>query len=600
MILQALNDLYGRLEKDDSYDMDFPGFSSQKISFCVILEENGELYDINDERKLNEKGKLYADIVKVPGEAKPSGSGINPCFLWDNQTYLLGRQPEDKKAGFGKERFNAFRSRHLALEKGIGCPEFSAVCRFLETWNPVRISEFPELDEVGTGFGAFKIRGRKKYVHETPGISDWWEVNRPQEPSEILGQCLITGETGVPIARLHPKIKGIAGAQSAGASIVSFNDSAYESYGKSQSYNSPVSEDVSFRYGAALNALLTGPKSKKHRLRIGDTTCVFWTEVQSELENVFADILGGGSNSFEEVQDETQREYIKRFLKTLRSGEGFIDDQAPMDTPFYLLGLAPNAARLSVRFFHRSTIAELLEKLCDHQRCLSIVHEFEEPKGKRYADPEFPAMWQLLNQTARVSDEIPPLLGGALTRAIIDGCNYPEGLFSAVLGRIRADRTVNYLRAALLKAVLVRNHHETNIQTMLDTSENADPAYKLGRLFAVLEKTQEEAQPGINATIRDRFYSAASATPASVFPRLLRTYQHHLSKLNIGAKINRERLMQEIFSSADSQGLPSQLSLKAQGIFAIGYYHQRKDLFTKKSDKSETETKQLSNLNQNT
>lgn len=585
MILQALNDLYDRLENDDSYGMNSPGFSSQKISFCVILEESGDLFDINDERKTNEKGKKYADQVKVPGEAKPSGSGINPCFLWDNQTYLLGRQPEDKKAGFGEERFKAFRSRHLALEQEIDCPEFSLVCRFLEKWDTDRIVEFSErLNEVGTGFGVFKIRGQKKYIHESSKISNWWKANRPQESSKVLGQCLITGETDIPIARLHPKIKGIAGAQSAGASIVSFNDTAYESYTKSQSYNSPVSEDASFRYGAALNAILTGPKSKKHRLRIGDTTCVFWTEVRSEIEDFFGGALGGGSNSVEEVQDKTQRVRLERFLKALRKGEGFTDDQAPMNTPFYILGLAPNAARLSIRFFHRSTISELLERLRDHQKCLAIAREFEEPKGKRFADPEFPAVWQLLIQTARVSDEIPPLLGGALTRAIVQGSNYPEGLFSAVLRRIRADRSINYLRAALLKAVLVRNHNETNIQTMLDTSENADPAYKLGRLFAALEKTQEEAQPGINATIRDRFYSAASATPANVFPRLLRTYQHHLSKLNQGSKINRERLVQEIFSSVDSQGLPSQLGLKAQGLFAIGYYHQRKALFTKKSE----------------
>ena len=595
MILQALNDLYSRLEKDDSYGIDTPGFSSQKISFCVILEENGDLFDI-DTRKPNDTGKQYADLVQVLGEAKPSGSGINPCFLWDNQTYLLGRQPEDKKAGFGQERFNAFRKRHLDLEKEIDCPEFSTVCRFLETWDSSRISEFPELNEVGTGFGVFKIRGRKNYIHETPEISDWWEVNRPQEPSEILGQCLITGETGVPIARSHPKIKGIADAQSAGASIVSFNNTAYESYGKSQSYNSPVGEDASFRYGAALNALLTGPKAKKHRLRIGDTTCVFWTEVRSEFEDYFGGLLGGA----EEVQDGTQRARIQRFLEALRSGSVFTDDQTILNTPFYLLGLAPNAARLSVRFFHRSTIAEMLERLRDHQNCLSIVREFEEPKGKRPADSEFPAIWRLLDQTARVRDEIPPLLGGALTRAIVQGCNYPEGLFSAVLRRIRADRTINYLRAALLKAVLVRNHNETNIQIMLDTSEDTDPAYKLGRLFAVLEKTQEEAQPGINATIRDRFYSSASATPASVFPKLLRTYQHHLSKLNIGSKINRERLVQEILSSVDSQGLPSQLNLKAQGLFAIGYYHQRKDLFTKKLDKTETENNQTSNPNQDT
>lgn len=591
MILQALNELYGRLAEDPSYGIAPPGFSPQKISFRIVIREDGSFLPPEDARTPNDKGKLQTTVMEVPGEGKPAGAGINPCFLWDNQTYLLGRLPEDQekkgKLDFGIKRFEAFRDKHLALEDKIDCPEFSAVCRFLEKWDPANISEYPVLNELGTGFGVFQLVGQKRYVHQNKTILEWWNANQPKESSAITGQCLITGETDVAIARLHPKIKGVTGAQSAGASIVSFNDTAYESYGKSQSFNSPVSQETAFRYGTALNSLLTGPKSKKHRLRIGDTTCVFWTEQASEVEDIFADILGGGSNATEDAQDETQRARIERFLKALRSGGAFVDDHAPLDTPFYFLGLAPNAARIAIRFFHRSTIEELLKKLRDHQECLSIVREFEEPKGKRLPDPEFPAMWQLLNQTARVSDEVPPLLGGALTRAIVEGSPYPESLLTAVIRRIHADRTVNYLRAAIIKGILLRNH-KLNIPTMLDTNQTT-PAYLLGRLFSALEKTQEDALPGINATIRDRFYSSASATPASVFPRILRTYQHHLSKLNSGAKVNRERLVQEILSSIESSGFPPQLNLKAQGIFAIGYYHQRKDFFTKKEQIEATE-----------
>ena len=219
---------------------------------------------------------------------------------------------------------------------------------------------------------------------------------------------------------------------------------------------------------------------------------------------------------------------------------------------------------------------------------METVRQFTEPSGKRYPDPEFPAIWQILRETARVADEIPPLLAGALTRSIIEGCPYPESLFSAIIRRVHADRTINYLRAATLKAILVRNHHQS-IPIMLDQA-NTNPAYLLGRLFSALEKTQEDALPGVNAGIRDRFYSSASTTPASVFPRLVRTYQHHLSKLPGGAKVNRERLVQEILSSIDSNGFPNHLSLKSQGIFAIGYYHQRKDFFTKKQTTNSTET----------
>ena len=250
--------------------------------------------------------------------------------------------------------------------------------------------------------------------------------------------------------------------------------------------------------------------------------------------------------------------------------------------------MAPNAARIAIRFYHRSTVRDLLIRLHDHQGCLSIVREYEQPKGKRPADPEFPAIWQILRETSREADDIPPLLGGALTRAIIQGTPYPEGLFAAIIGRIRADRTVNYLRAATLKAILTRNHHHT-ITTMLDP-QNTDPAYLLGRLFAALEKSQEDALGGVNAGLRDRFYGSASATPAAVFPKLLRTYQHHLSKLNGGAKTLRDKLVQEILSGISSEGFPKQFPLREQGIFAIGYYHQRKDFFTKKDQTSATET----------
>jgi CRISPR-associated protein Csd1 len=581
MILQSLNELYSRLAADPAYEIAPPGFSPQKICFRMVLKTDGSLFDIQDARTPDEKGKMQNTLMLVPGEAKPPGAGINPCLLWDNQTYLLGRQPEDKADSFGLSRFEAFRQRHLELESTIKDPSFSAVCRFLEQWNSERITEFPILNDLGTGFGIFQLQGEKKAVHESSAVQEWWLLSQAAEVPGDLGQCLLTGEE-LPIARLHPKIKGVTGAQAAGASIVSFNERAYESYAKDyeQGLNAPVSEAAAFRYGTALNSLLAGPKSNKHRIRIGDTTTVFWTEKPSIVEDCFANIFAGGSQATEDVQDETKRGQLQRVLEAIRSGGRYQELGESGETPFHILGLAPNAARISIRFYHRSTVADLLAKLHDHQRCLEIVRQFTEQTGNRFPDPEFPALWQILRETARAADDIPPLLGGALARAIIEGTPYPEGLFSAIIRRIHADRTINYLRAATLKAVLTRNH-KLDIPIMLDT-ENTDPAYLLGRLFAALEKTQEDALGNVNAGIRDRFYSAASSTPASVFPRLLRTYQHHLSKLNGGAKVNRERMVQEIVASVDASGFPNQFALKKQGIFAIGYYHQRKDFFTKK------------------
>ena len=593
MILQSLNDLYERLSQSPEYQVTKPGYSTQKISFSIVIHLDGRLHDFNDERHVDEKGKRLTTPVQVLGDAKPSGAGINPGTLWDNQTYMLGRQPEDKQDGFGKDRFEAFRAHHLSLEQSINSPRFSAVCRFLESWNPEDLSMHEKLLEFGTGFGVFQIIGEKGFVHDDPIVVSWWETTQTGESDGHVGQCLITGLTAK-IARLHPKIKGIAGAQSAGASLVSFNDSAYESYSKSQSYNSPVGEVAAFQYGAALNSLLTGPMSRKHRLRIGDTTCVFWTEIPTLVEDCLADLFGSGSNILLEVQDPGQRNRIERLLNAIRSGgrfSEFMDDDK--GTPFYILGLAPNAARLSIRFFYRSDLSELLENLEQHHNHFRIVREFIEPIGKRLPDPVFPSIWQILRETARVSDEIPPLLGGALARSILEGTPYPEGLYSAVIRRIHLDRQVNYLRAATLKAILSRNHN-INMKPALD-KEHPSPAYHLGRLFAVFEQSQRQAHEfNLDRTIRESHFGSASATPASVFARLHRLHVHHLRKLSPGSQKYFEDWTSEIcqkFSTETDRpaAYPTTLNLMEQGIFSIGYYHQmhemrRKDKATETSE----------------
>ncbi len=593
MILQSLHALYGRLADDESYDMAEPGFSPQKISFRIVLHPDGSLFAIEDARVKSQSGKLVPARMRVPGEAKSSGSGTNPGFLWDNQTYLLGRQPDDKPAGFGAKRFDAFRQRHLDLETNIGHPSFSAVCRFLEQWKSEQLEAHPVLAEVGTGFGIFQLVGDSKPVHEIEAIRRWWKNDLPKESGEEIGQCLLTGEI-IAIARLHPKIKGVMGARAGGASLVSFNDSAYESYGKEQSYNSPVGEDAAFRYATALNALLNSPQAAKHRIRIGDTTCVFWTDKKTVLEDIFAAIASSGDHAVEETQDEYLRAKINAFLKALQQGREAYGDLAddPNVTRFCLLGLSPNAARLSVRFFYQSSIRELLDHLRKHKIDIEIAREFEHPVGKRRADSEFPAYWKFLRETVRQGDDPPPLLGGALMRAILEGTRYPESLLTTIIRRIQMERSINYLRAAAIKAVLSRNHKLT-ITTMLDPT-NTQPAYLLGRLFAVLEKIQEEGhreQTGsyLDKTIRDIYFSAACATPASVFPRLEQLSTHHRRHLNPGRRVQFDQLIADIkWPLSPDSPTPTSQNLKAQGLFILGYYHQRKDLFTRKEKPMET------------
>jgi len=586
MILQALNTLYNRLADDPAYGIAAPGYSTQKIAFAVVIHPDGRLHAIHDLRDNSGKKPQPVQLL-VPGQSKPTGSGLNPCFLWDNSAYLLGhvtpRGPKESDDEYLKRKertaksFVALREQHLAKEGMIDDPDFNSVCRFLEQWQPDRCQEFELLNELISGFGIFQIIGETRYVHENQAIRDWWDKQQATDDraDRIRSMCLVTGEQSVP-AKIHePKIKGVGGAQSSGALLVSYNCDAFTSYGKEQSRNAPVSEAVAFRYCTALNGVLSGPRSNQHRITVGDSTVVFWTDQPTVTEALLGDLFSGGLQA-DATQDEAALQQTKVLLKALRNGGGELaslgDDPT---TPIYLLGLAPNAARLSVRLWHADSLLGLFDSLKAHYDALHIVRQFEE--GSKRPDPVFPPAWMLLRETARESKDIPPLLGGALMRAILQGTPYPDALASAVVRRIRADHTINYCRVAMLKAWLTRKpNQQGGIPVSLDT-ERTDPAYRLGRLFAALEKTQERAQPGINATIRERFYSAASATPSMVFPRLLRTYQHHLAKLHPGEKVKREKLVQEIVDGMDT--MPPHLNLEAQANFAIGYYHQRKALF---------------------
>ncbi len=580
MILRALFDLYARLQEEPEYDVAPLGRSYQKVTFVVVINRDGSLFEIQDARQPR-NGRLVPRHVLVPGTTKPSGSGLNPCFMWDSPGYLLGWDPASPVRA--RRTFEAFRQRHLAVEGEINATEFSAVCRFLQGWDPERAQDLAILEQLGAGFGVFQIRGETCFVHDHPAVAAWWDQQvRGGEPGP-QGQCLVTGET-TPIARLHPKIKGVAGPQASGATLAGFNAPAYWSYGLEQSFNAPVGEDAAHRYTTALNAILDGPKRGKHRLVVGGTTVAFWTERPTPTEDIFLAFAAEGSAAVTsgDVQDEITRAKLAAFLKALRQGrEAYGEmEKDPAGTVFFIVGFArPTPARVSVRFFHRGSLAELLANLRRHHRDIAIERRYGE-SAKR-ADPEFPPAWFLLHETAGVGGDIPSILPAKFLESVVTGGLYPAGLFSAVMRRLAANRVVNYARACVLKGYLVRNLKK-EVPVSLDLSRT-EPAYRLGRLFAALEKTQQEAIENIKSTIRERFYAAASATPVAVFPRLLRTYQHHLGKLDTAYKINREKLVQEIL--APLAEIPAYLGMAEQALFALGYYHQMNAFFTKKDSR---------------
>ncbi|WP_013630167.1 type I-C CRISPR-associated protein Cas8c/Csd1 [Rubinisphaera brasiliensis] len=582
MILQALNSLYSRLENDPETQIAPFGYSPQKIVGSIVIDRDGQLIDFVPQYR-EEGKKRIARTVQVCGGAKPSGSGINPCFLWDNPAYLLGYKPDDTKPERTREAFEASRQLHLSYEKEIDTPDYSAVCRFLENWNPDEAANYPALVDNATGFFVFQISGKQQYAHQNEAIKRWWNQRLQGSESEaagLQGICLVTGETQI-MARLHePKIKGVRDAQAAGAALVSFNANAYESYGKSQSYNAPVSEQAAFQYCTALNYLLA--RENNRSLTIGDATVVYWSEEPTPVEDVLSLMFSPPVSA----EDASTRNAIAKDLELISQGLFPPERFGNLETRFYVLGLSPNAARLSVRFWYVSTLREMLEHLQQHMQDLQMC-------GKPEKEFAMPAVWQLTAETARESKDVSPLLAGAVMKAILTGQPYPEALYSAILRRLRMDRNMNYRRACILKACLNRNHRlGTNSQLPKEVSVSLDPeypdaAYHMGRLFAELEKSQEDALPGLNATIKDRFFGAASATPASVFPRLIRMNQHHLSKLEGGSKHYHEKRIQEICQQINT--FPSHLQLHQQGLFALGYYHQRADIFTKKEKPTEPE-----------
>jgi CRISPR-associated protein Csd1 len=587
MILQSLYSLYTRKP-----ELAQRGFAPMGISWVIVLTLEGKIAQIRDFKNNSGRGnKLIAQDLVVPTVGKRT-SGDKPIFLCDKSDYVIGRNEdiEAKEGGADKlnRRFELFRELHEKAVSKIQHPHYEALVKFLNHWDPFSEESLPtllktsgrSLADLSDGNYAFQILGESGFIHDLEQTKTYWRSTCDDTDNAIKSTCLITGISSS-IARLHPAIKGVIdpGGQSE-KGIVVFNAAAFTSYGKEQSFTAPVSEVAAFGYCTALNHLLD---SERQKFRIGDTTTVFWTDKPTAAEDLLSFWLDSGSTP----EDAGLKQRLEALLEKAAQGQLATDDLGDATTRFYILGLAPNAARISIRFWHTGTLGELTANLQKHQNDLSIVRQWDETNSKN-PDPKVPGVYALLRQTARDADGIPPLLGGALMRAILLGNRYPDALFQKVMGRLRAgekDRNgnptdrVTYLRAAILKAFLNRNHQK-HIPMSLDPNRT-ETSYLLGRLFGVLEKTQEEAQPGINATIRDRFYSAASATPGTVFPRILRTYQHHLSKLEGEMKVNRERLVQDIVGSI--QSFPSHMNLQDQGQFAIGYYHQRKDFFTKKA-----------------
>jgi CRISPR-associated protein Csd1 len=588
MIIPSLIHLYDRLASDPEGEIADEGFSRQKVSFVVVLRLDGTLVEVADNRltvvDAKRKPKLVPATLVVCGQSKPSGSGFNPCFLWDNSAYMLGYKPEDPKPHRTRASFKAFRDAHLARRGTIDDAAYEAVCRFLEQWNPDDFAPTELQREYLTAFGTFRIDGERRYVHERAAVDAWYRSAMVKaagvDDDDVSVPSLTTGIASR-IARLHePKIQGVRGAQSSGATLVSFNAAAFESYGKEQGNNAPVAVADAFKYCTALNKLLA---DAGRRTQLGDATVVWWSDapVDEVTDRVLAALLGP-------PRTESAASSARLGEAMLRLARGELPHGlSGAEQGFHVLGLSPNAARLSVRLWWSGSIGGMIECVRQFQADLQL-----DPVPPREEHRPF-SIWRVVSETARVFDGRPdldtvsPTLAGEVARAVLSGGALPLALLQCIIRRIRSDGEVGHGRTAIVKACINRHRRLASgggpfeeVPVALDV--NGPEPYQLGRLFAVLEKTQGDALPELDATIRDRYFGAASSAPASVMPRLVRLAQHHLGKLERGRRVNRERLLQEVVSHI--QAFPTHLNIEQQGLFQVGYYHQRADLYTKKPD----------------
>lgn len=589
MILQELSTLYDRLVEDPQRGADIPtqGESMQNISFAIILTSTGEFVSFDDIRMPIPKGKktvMSAQKRKVPGSGERSGTGLNPHFLWDNPSYLLGYKGsgEEKTEKRAQKTFYKLRDKHLNLEQHIKHPHYSAVCRFLKTWTPEKAVALFNPDLL-TGNGIFKIQGEESYVHEYTELRTWWlregqniwkDTNNKDDDNSNLGMCLITGRREEKIAVLHePIIKGVANAKAMGAKLVSFNCESFTSYGKKQSINASVSEQAAFAYCNALNYLLA---RQNNRRMIGDASTVFWADASpaqiEEMNTIFASSIMP-PKKLDAPRDAIDNETLSRvqvILQKLAQGKLSKDDLKDMQSRFFILGLSPNDSRLSIRYWFESTFDELMEAIQTHYRDLSLK-----------SHPELISPNAILQETARETKDIPPLFSAALMKAIQGSTPYPDAIAQAILRRISIDKEANYIRCSYLKAWLLRKQTSslTPIITTMLNDNNIQTGYLIGRLFAAYEKTQLDANPDrtLNKTIRDSFYSSASATPRGVMARLQRLYSHHLAQMDQGAKKNREKLIQNIIGKLTD--FPAHMNLEQQAQFTLGYYQQMQNFY---------------------
>ena len=578
MILQALVKYYENLAEQGKVSR--LGWCHAKVSYEINLSSEGDVIGITSRKIEDMRGKkaVWVPANLVVPEMVTRSSGVAANFLCDNSKYMLGIDAEGTNLRV-MDCSQATKEKHGQILQSAQGKTARAILAYFEKWDPEKAAEHPvirenweELTEGGNLI--FSVEGQE--AQNDPEIRDCWDNYRAQNDGEDNGICLVTGKRDE-ISRIHKAIKGVPGAQSSGAALVSFNAPSFESYGKEQSYNAPVGKYAEFAYTTALNYLLS---QRDYTFSMGDSMIVYWAESgREQYQRCF-------SNMFRPTKDNQKK--LKDIFDSLKEDTKIYLEDAEMDPKqnFYILALAPNAARLSVRFFYVNSFGNILQNIAEHYERLKIVKPV-------WAEQDYLGIRDMLNETVnqKSKDKTPaPNMAALVLQAILSGGRYPVSLYTDTLIRIRAesgDKKISWGRAAIIKAYLIKNYDCMKGEKFMGLNKDCnDAAYVLGRLFSILETIQKEANPTITTTIRDRYFNSACATPAVIFPVLIKLKNSHVKKLERdkgGAKVYYEKELTEIMGKLDD--FPKRLSLEQQGQFDLGYYHQQQEKYKKGEDK---------------
>ncbi len=604
MILQSLVQYYEALESKGRITR--PGWCRAKVSFALRISESGELLDVirltNDIEIQQKKGgsKIIKEpqLLIVPEMVTTRTIKVTANFLCDNTSYILGIDNKGKP-GRSLECFKCAKEKHLELLDSVDSAAAKAVKNYFKNWNPETAKDNTALsaylDEMMSGGNLIFDIANSDYAHEDKAIRDAWErhLARAEADGEDEGTCLITGRRSK-IARIHGNVKGVRGAQSSGASLVSFNDPSFESYEKKQSFNAPIGTYAAYAYTTALNQLIS---DSKHSTVIGDATIVYWSEDgNEEYQNIFSAVTEPKEDNYEIVDG---------VFKKLQGGKAVdvdsVIDGITLDQRFYILAIAPNAARLAIRFFYQNSFENILVHLKKHYEEMEIARPAWDTR-------KYIGAWKMLQETVnKKSKDKKPVssMASSVFRAMISGGRYPETLYLNTLGRIHAEQDdeesnsskITSGRAAIIKAYLLRNKNYDKEEILMGLNEACDNvAYVLGRTFSVLEAIQEDANNGLNATIKDKYFNAACATPASIFPVLFKLKNSHIRKIkNQNMVIHYEKLLTGLQSKVQTEehqsaAYPKRLSLEEQGMFVLGYYHQNEKRYEKRPKDSDNKS----------